>query len=139
VFQATARMAQLLRRNPGEPGLVTAVSGLLTKRACCLWSTRPPPGGWAFADVSDDVRAATGVRELTGEFRGEAVVAGYTVLYRGEDPWRAVAVFDLPDGRRSVAFSEEATVMDAMLTRECCGISYRLSDGQFFERGTDAG
>ncbi|MDZ7783720.1 MAG: hypothetical protein U5K56_12560 [Halioglobus sp.] len=139
VFQATARMAQLLRRNPGEPGLITAVSGLVTKQACCLWSTEPPPGGWAFADVSDEVRAATDVRELIGDYRGEATVAGYTVLYRGMDPWRAIAVFDLPDGRRSVAFSEEAAVVDAMLTRECCGAVYRLSGGQFFAAATGNG
>ncbi len=44
VFQATARMAQLLRQNPDEVGLVTTVSGMLTKQGVALWSATPNPG-----------------------------------------------------------------------------------------------
>ena len=132
VFQATAKIAQLLRDNPGETGLVTTVSGLLTKQACALWSMQPPAAGWAFADVTDEVHAVTPLRELVSDFEGSATVAGYTVLYQGMEPWRAVAVFDLPDGRRTVCFSEEASIITDMLSKECCGASYRLSKGQFF-------
>jgi hypothetical protein len=46
-------------------------------------------------------------------------------------PWRAIAVFDIPGERRTVCYSEDAAVMDGMLSRECCGASYRLSAGQF--------
>ncbi|NQX87987.1 MAG: acetyl-CoA acetyltransferase [Halioglobus sp.] len=132
VFQATVKMAQLLREHPGEIGLVTTVSGLLTKQACGLWSTEPPHGGWAFADVTEEVRAATPVRELVANYAGEGTVAGYTVLYQGMDPWRAIAVFDLPDEQRTVCYSEDAAVMEAMMSAECCGVSYRLEQGQFF-------
>lgn len=132
VFQATVKMAQVLRENPGETGLVTAVSGLLTKQACGLWSMQPPQSGWAFEDVTEEVRALTSLRELVADAEGEATVAGYTVLYQGMDPWRAVAVFDLADGRRTVCFSEEASIMTQMLSEECCGVTYRLSKGQFF-------
>ena len=37
VFQATVRMAQLLRGRPEEVGLVTTVSGMLTKQGVALW------------------------------------------------------------------------------------------------------
>jgi acetyl-CoA C-acetyltransferase len=96
-----------------------------------LWSTEPPANGWAFADVTDEVRAATPLRELVADYRGEGTVAGYTVLYQGMTPWRAIAVFDIPGERRTVCYSEDAAVMDGMLSRECCGASYRLSAGQF--------
>jgi len=132
VFQATVKMAQLLRDNPGETGLVTTVSGLLTKQACGLWSTEPPANGWAFADVTDAVRAATPLRELVAEYEGEATVAGYTVLFQGMDPWRAIAVFDLPGEQRTVCYNEDAAVMDDMMVRECVGERYRLAEGQFF-------
>jgi acetyl-CoA C-acetyltransferase len=52
-------------------------------------------------------------------------------LYQGLDPWRAVAVFDLPDGRRTVAYSEAENRMQEMLTRECCGAVYQVADGRF--------
>jgi acetyl-CoA C-acetyltransferase len=131
VYQATVKMAQLLRQSPGEVGLVTTVSGLLTKQACALWSATPGATGWAHEDVSERVREQTGVCELVGQYSGTGVVAGYTVLYQGLDPWRAVAVFDLPDGRRTVAYSEEAAIIQRMLGDECCGASYRVSDGTF--------
>lgn len=131
VFQATVRMAQLLRDNPGETGLVTTVSGMLTKQACALWSASPGAVGWACADVTEQVRQVSEQCELVANYRGEASVAGYTVLYQGMDPWRGVAVFDLPDGRRTVAYSEDAQLMDQMMTEECCGATYQLADRKF--------
>lgn len=131
VFQATVKMAQLLRDNPGEVGLVTTVSGLVTKQACALWSTQPPADGWAWDDVSEDVRRDTRVCELVADYAGEARVAGYTVLYQGMDPWRAVAVFDLPGQQRTVAYSEDPGLLEQMMSRECVGASYRLAGGQF--------
>lgn len=131
VFQATVRMAQLLRQNPTEIGLVTTVSGLLTKQACALWSATPGPEGWSCADVTEQVSHETEVCELVAGYTGEGAVAGYTVLYQGLEPWRAVAVFDLPDGSRTVAYSEDSALMAQMMARECCGASYQLADGKF--------
>ena len=131
VFQATVRMAQLLRQNPQEVGLVTAVSGLLTKQACALWSATPGAEGWACADVTEKVRQETEVCELVEAYSGEGVVAGYTVLYQGMNPWRAIAVFDLPDGARTVAYSEESPLIEQMMSQECCGKPYQLSEGRF--------
>lgn len=131
VFQATARMAQLLRESPQEVGLVTTVSGMLTKQGVALWSATPNPDGWVFDDVTEQVRQISDIREVVADYDGLACVAGYTVLYQGADPWRAVAVFDLPDGRRTVAFSEDPALIHQMESRESCGLSYALSGGQF--------
>lgn len=131
VFQATVKMARLLREKTDEIGLVTTVSGFLTKQACALWSADPGVEGWACADVTEQVRQASEECEVVAGFTGEGMVAGYTVLYQGLDPWRAVAVFDLPDGRRTVAYSEDARLMELMMTQECCGASYQVSAGKF--------
>jgi acetyl-CoA C-acetyltransferase len=131
VFQATVRMAQLLRQNPTEIGLVTTVSGLLTKQACALWSAIPGTDGWACADVTEQVSHETEVCELVAGYAGSGTVAGYTVLYQGLEPWRAVAVFDLPDGCRTVAYSEDPALMAQMMAQECCGASYQLESGKF--------
>lgn len=131
VYQATVKMAQLLRENPAETGLVTTVSGMLTKQACALWSATPGAGDWAFADVTERVSEVSEVCELVADYQGEASVAGYTVLYQGLEPWRAVAVFDLPGGQRTVAYSENAQLLEQMLTEECCQRVYQLAAGQF--------
>lgn len=133
VFQATVKMAQLLRQQPSEVGLVTTVSGMLTKQACALWSATPNPGGWEFADVTEQVREASPQCDIVADYEGPASVAGYTVLYQRDDPWRAVAVFDLPDERRTAAYSEDADIIAAMLGEECCGRRFSLAGGQFSE------
>lgn len=130
VFQAMVRMAKLLRQNPSETGFVTAVSGLLTKQACALWSATPGLKGWAFEDVTERVRQVSETCDLVANYSGEGVVAGYTVLYRGSDPWRAVAVLDVPGNRRTVAYSEDSHLIERMLNQECCGTTYRVSDAK---------
>ena len=103
----------------------------MTKQACALWSTEPGENGWAHEDVTEQARAATDLRELVAEYDGEGTVAGYTVLYQGMDPWRGVAVFDLPDGRRTCAFSEDSALMQRMMSEEFVGQACQLAGGQF--------
>jgi acetyl-CoA C-acetyltransferase len=77
------------------------------------------------------VRAASTQCELVADYHGEGSVAGYTVLFQSLEPWRAVAVFDLPDGRRTVAYNEDPVLMEYMMTEECCATRYQLSEGKF--------
>jgi acetyl-CoA C-acetyltransferase len=131
VFQATARIAQLLRERPDEVGLVSTVSGMLTKQACALWSAVPNPGGWVCLDVTGEVEAASDIRGVIADYEGKGTVAGYTVLYQGSDPWRAVAVFDLPGRLRTVAYNEDPALLQDMQERECVGEAYDLAGGCF--------
>jgi acetyl-CoA C-acetyltransferase len=131
VFQATVKMAQCLRHDPGAIGLVTTVSGMLTKQACALWSASAGETPWACADVTREVAAASPVCELVADYSGDGTVAGYTVLYQGDAPWRAVAVFDIPLERRTVAYSEDPAMIARMLYEECCRQTFRVGDGQF--------
>ncbi len=131
VLQATVKMAQLLREQPAEAGLLTSVSGMLTKQACAIWSATPGDSGWSHEDVTEAVRAACELCELVADFQGPGTVAGYTVLYQGDQPWRAVAVFDLPGGRRTVAYSEAPEMLARMQGEECCGQQFTLADGRF--------
>jgi acetyl-CoA C-acetyltransferase len=131
VLQATAKMAQLLRQHPGATGLVTCVSGMNTKQGCALYSTAPNPAGWQFADVSAAVTAATELCELISGYEGAATIAGYTVLYQAETPWRAVAVCDVGAGQRTVAYSEDSAVVQALLSGEFVGRPVAIAEGQF--------
>ena len=131
VLQATVKMAQILREQPTEVGLVTSVSGMLTKQACALWSAMPGPQSYTHVDVTDRVRAESGICEVVADYQGAGTVVGYTVLFQGDQPWRAVAVFDLPADRRTVAYSEDPAILAAMRGEECCGRRYALSGGQF--------
>ena len=121
VFQAMARMVGLLRRNPGETGLVSAVSGHLTKQGGSWWSTNPPAQPFAHIDVADEVRAAVPMHEVVSGVQGRVEIVANTVQYAGEDAVAAIFVCSLPDGRRTLAMSHDAEVIRRATTEELCG------------------
>jgi acetyl-CoA C-acetyltransferase len=132
VIQATARMAEVLREDPGSVGLVSCVSGILGKQGFGVWSAQPNPDGFQFADLTDETARRSEVLELTDGYQGPATVAGYTVVYTKDDPSKGVVICDLPDGRRTVANSVDGELLDAMVREEFCGREVRILErGRF--------
>lgn len=127
VLQAAVRMAEVLRADRGA-GMLTAVSGMLTKQGVSLWSARPPASACRFADVTGEVAAAMRTVEVIADYDGPATVASYTVLYEGDAPSRGVAICDLPDGRRTVAATKDAAFIKSMTESELCGQRVALKD-----------
>ncbi len=119
-----------LREQPETHGLVTAVSGIVTKFGGAIWSCRPPAGPVAIDDVSTDARAATELTSVDGEHEGRAVVAGYTVVHERGIPTAAVAVLDTPTGAHAVATTTDAARATAMTSDEWVGRSVRVRAGQ---------
>jgi acetyl-CoA C-acetyltransferase len=108
VLQSTAKMASMLRADPGERGLVTAVSAMLTKQGVSLWSCRPPGREFGAVDVTAEARAATPTVAVGDGRAGRARVAAYTVLHDpGGQPTRAVVLADRPGGTRALATSDD--------------------------------
>ena len=121
VLQSTCRLVELLREKPGSHGLVSSVSGLLTKQGFGIFSTLPPDNGFQMDDVSDAVAKSNPPVNVVNSYSGEATIAGYTVLYQKESPWRMVAVCDVDDHTRTVAISEDKKTKDTAMRDELCG------------------
>lgn len=114
VLQATCRMAQMLRDRPGDVGLVTSVSGILTKQGFGVWTggeARAAP--FNFLDVTEEVRRSVNIKSLATEYAGPARIAGYTVLHPATKPPRAVVVADIDQERRAISWSEDPAVTSA--------------------------
>jgi acetyl-CoA C-acetyltransferase len=129
VLQAAVRMTELLRSAPGEIGMLNAVSGFLTKQGVTLWSSGPPERGFGFDDVSDAVARGTDEIPLAEDAHGDATCVSYTVQFSGEHPARTLFVCDLPDGRRALAASVDASLAEHAMSRELCGAKLRLDGG----------
>lgn len=130
VLQAAVRMTETLRADRGSRGMLTAVSGMLTKQGVSLWSSKPPTQPCRFDDVTAEVSAAMQTVEVTPRYEGTAVVASYTVIYNGETPARGVAVCDLPDGRRTLAATDDQALAAKMVQSEFCGHRVEVSGGK---------
>ena len=132
VIQAAVKLAQVLRGDPGATGLLTSISGMITKQGASIWSGEPPARPFANFDVSDAVAAELQPRPYrTGE-NEKAEVVSYTVICGREGPERAVAVGEFDDGARTLLVSTVAEVMSAAVVEELCGSAVTVAgDGSF--------
>lgn len=125
-FQATCRVAELLRVGRGRNALLSCVSGIVTKQAFGLWSVEEPRQPFVHRDLTDEVARVVAVRDVVEEFTGSASVAGYTVLHgRGQAP-RGVALVDTPQGQRALATTEDAALVAEMERQELVGRPVRV-------------
>ena len=132
VLQAAVRMAQVLRADPGH-GLVTAVSGLMTKQGVSIWSNAPAADGFRADDVSGAAAEETPQVEVAPEGEGRARVAGHCICFdRQGRAERVVAYLDLADGRRTLAASDDADWMASMQRTELNGTTVRVAGRSFF-------
>jgi len=131
VLQAIARMSEVLRDDPGSKGLVSALSGMLTKQGFTVWSTQPGATPFRFEDVSEQVAAALETVEVDERLEGPATVRAYTVLYEANEPAAAVAWCDSHDGRRTVARSSDPELMRTATESELCGRAVTISGDEF--------
>lgn len=131
VIQATCRVAQLLREGRGRHGLVSSVSGVLTKQGFGLWSRAPGLNGFVLKDVTGDVARATKTVPVVDAASGSGTIAGYTVLHERGQPPSGIAVVDV-EGARAVVQTGDPALVARMESVECCGAPVRLGEGHSF-------
>lgn len=120
VMHGIARMAEVLRANPGQVGLCTANGGFLTKHAFGVYSTDPPAAGFQHADCQAEVDALPR-REAVIDHDGPATIESYTVRFDIEGPGTGYAALLLEDGRRTWATTDDRDLARAMTEQEFCG------------------
>lgn len=132
VIQAAAKLAQVLRADSGSTGLLTSVSGMITKQGASMWSSEPPAQPFANIDVTDAVAVELQPKPYrTGE-NEQATVVSYTVIWGREGPERAVAIGEFADGARTLLVSAVPPVMAAAVVEEFCGRTVTVAgDGSF--------
>jgi acetyl-CoA C-acetyltransferase len=95
-------MAEVLRADPLSVGLVTSVSGFLTKFGAGVWSTDPSPEGWRGEDVTAEAQVAEqALPEVEDPGADVQVVAG-TVTHARDGARTRVEVVENPAGERSL-------------------------------------
>lgn len=125
-YQATAAMVRRLRAEPGTLGMVSTVSGLLTKPGLALWSTDPHERGPRLEDLGAAAAAATPSVASTAEHHGDGLVATFTVTHEGSTPRRALVLADLPGGGRWVGASEHPDLVERAAREDIIGRRVRI-------------
>jgi acetyl-CoA C-acetyltransferase len=131
-FQALARMVPMLRAAPGTTGLLTFISGIITKHGIAVWSTAPPErDGFAYADTSAAVEAGTPALEVVGDHRGVATIDAYTVAHEGGEPRYSTIVARTADNTRVVARNDDPELAAVMAADEWCGRDVTVDGDRF--------
>ena len=125
VFHAVAEVARRLRAEPGL-GLVTTVSGLLTKPGLAVWSSKPGDAPPLIADLAGEATAATAVVDVLGAHHGPATVVAVTVTYAGYDPGHVVAILETETGDRVIARSDDPTLLARATAEELIGRTFQV-------------
>lgn len=132
VIQAAVKLAQVLRDDPGSTGLLTSISGMITKQGVSMWSAEPPAQPFANIDVTEAVAVELQPKPYRTGDNERAEVVSYTVIWGREGPERAVAIGEFPDGARTLLVSAAPAVMSAAVAGEFCGRGVIASaDGSF--------
>ena len=126
VLQALVRMGEMLRATPGSTGLVTAISGIITKQGLSLWRSGAPERPFVHEDVGTEVAAETHTMRVVDDRAGTGTVASYTVLCEGGEPRTGVALVDFSDDQRMIAVTDDAGVIREMMDSEFCGRRARV-------------
>ena len=130
VLQATCRMATLIRSRPASSGLVSSVSGILTKQGFGVWSGSCGQG-FGRAGLDAETAKLQGVKNVLDGFTGLGRVAGYTVLHQAGHAPRALVLADTASGDRVLALSEETGVVERLQSDEFCSAPVSIT-GQTF-------
>src|SRR5215203_1266792 len=107
---AIAAMVDACRQDPGSIGMVSALGWYVTKHSIGLYSTAPPARGFSRVDpaITQATVDALPGREPAGAYSGPATV---------EAPAVAIMSTITPDGRRSLANTRDAAVMQDMIEK----------------------
>jgi len=138
VLQSTAAVVHRLRQAPAQLGLVTTVSGMLSKPGLAVWSATPPePGrGPLVADLAVAADAATDTCPVATleSADGPATVVSFTVTGAADNPFepsRTVVVADLADGQRTAATCEDASIAHHALDESLIGHTVQIAQATF--------
>ena len=120
VMHSIARMAELLRENPGTTGFVTANGGVLSKHAFGVYSAEPPPRPFRFESLQNQADAAP-TRNETLTFTGPSPIESYTVLHRPDGPEVGYVTTLTASGERAWGRVEAPDVLMDMTASEYVG------------------
>ena len=119
VLNATAQMIKRIRKNKNA-GVVTGVSGMMTKQSYALWS-KNPLDRFSFKDVTEDAKKIDCPIEISSSNKGIGEIIGYTVLYLKQVRNKGVIYIEDKDKKRKIITTSDKLVMKSMEKEEWVG------------------
>ena len=123
MIHSTIKMLTIIRNNPSTVGLVTGVSGMMTKQSFALWANDPLIN-FSSKDVTKDAEAIEKPVAISKLRKGSGIIIGYTVLpknHKAEE--KAVMYIEDINRNRKVLISYDKDILNKMREEEWVGKS----------------
>jgi len=128
VLQSTTQLIDKLRKNKNKIGLITGVSGLMTKQSYALWSDKYFDK-FSMADVTLQAEKIDKPIPLSNKKSGTATIVGYTILLDKKNIKKAVIYAELKDKKRLILNSRNPKVIESMEDSEWIGKKIIFKNG----------
>ena len=119
VLNATAQIIKMIRKNKNT-GIVTGVSGMMTKQSYALWS-KNPLDEFTYKDVTEDAKKIDYPIEISNSNAGIGKIIGYTVLYLKQIPNKGVIYIEDNHKKRKIITTSDKLIMESMENEEWVG------------------
>ena len=129
VIHSTVKMIQKIRALEVRHGLVTGVSGMMTKQSFCVWG-KEYQEQFIFDDVTERAKLDEKPVELSNIAEGEGEIIGYTIIEGSENAPKAVLYLDDEKKHRKVVSSFDKNFINLLMEEEWVGKKVKFKDGQ---------
>ena len=129
VLHSTAKLIEKLRENNGV-GIVTGVSGMMTKQSYALWSKNPCID-FRYEDCTKKASEIELPVKLSDKKNGSGKIIGYTILIK-DNTNKAIIFVDTDDKKRKLITSTNKNIIKEMQNTEWVGKRINFRDDQLF-------
>ena len=129
VIHSTVKMIQKIRSLEVEYGLITGVSGMMTKQSFCVWG-KEYREHFIFDDVTERAKLNESPIRLSNISEGKGEIIGYTIIEGNENAAKAVLYLDDEKKHRKVVSSMDKNFINLLTEEEWVGKILRFKDGQ---------
>ena len=129
VLHSTAKLIEKLRENNGV-GIVTGVSGMMTKQSYALWSKNPCID-FRYEDCTKKASEIELPVKLSDKKNGSGKIIGYTILIK-DNTNKAIIFVDTDDKKRKLITSTNKKIIKEMQNTEWVGKRINFRDDQLF-------
>ena len=129
MIHATAQVLEKIRKDPAEIGLITGVSGLMTKQALAIWG-KDPVVEFRSKDVTNEAAKIEKPVPMSSKKDGEGNVLGCTTLFEKNEGIKAVIYVEDSNLHRKVITSVDKDVIYNLGEEEWVGKKISFKNNQ---------
>ena len=127
VLHSTVKLISKIRKQQKGTGIITGVSGMMTKQSYALWSKNPVID-FIHKDFTNEANSIEMPVKLSNDVNGDGVIIGYTVLKKNIS--KAVIYLNTADNKRKLITSSDKSIIESMEKEEWVGKKVNFKDGQ---------